>query len=145
MGVAVLPPQDCLRNHHYTHRQVVSPANKPRRIPNPNPNPNSNSNSNRSSRRRRNSPPPKAGYQARPGSPPVMGQVRMLKRGEDVSPPRKSEPVLKSDGFFAGSTVTSPPPSSVPLPAFFTARRNCGLSADNQEIESELKRVLRLI
>lgn len=134
MGVAVLPPQDCLINHH---RQVVSPANKPRRNP--------NSNCNRSSRRRRNSPPPKAGYQTRPGSPPVVGQVRILKRGEDVSPPRKPESVLKSDGFFAGSTVTSPPPSSVPLPAFFTARRNCGLSTHNQEIESELKRVLRLM
>jgi len=87
-----------------------------------------------------------------------MGQIRILKRGEDVSLTEKpTEPDVVSppepvpapaqipDGFYAGSAfVTSPPPSSLPLPAFFT-KRNCGLSeAHNQEIASQLRRVLKL-
>lgn len=162
MGVAVLSPQDCLSRHHHHHRHLISPANKPRRTPNPN----SNTSPNRSTRRRRNSnsPPPSSSSGSSPTkssqplekSPPVMGQIRILKRGEDLSPPtkrRESEVPARTgpnpipNGFYAGSAfVTSPAPSELPLPAFFT-KRNCGFGEtdQNQEIASELRRVLKLI
>lgn len=165
MGVAVLSPQDCLSPHPH-HRHLISPATKARRNPNPNP----NANPNRSSRRRRNSPPPPSSASGfvpsnplpRAKSPPVKGQIRILKRGEDISlameptepevlsrpepePQPAPTPAQIPDGFYAGSAfVTSPPPSSLPLPAFFT-KRNCGLGeAHNQEIASQLRRVLKL-
>ncbi|XP_021738272.1 uncharacterized protein LOC110704766 [Chenopodium quinoa] len=144
MEVATLQPYDCLKRHHNHRRQLISPAVKPNSNPNP-----------RSNRRRRNSPPPSGkAQQARPRSPPILGQIRILKRGEEISlplpqPAKKSEPESRSfsgpvlDGFYAGSAfVTSPPPSELPLPAFFT-RRNCG-EAHNQEIACELRRVLKL-
>lgn len=164
MEVAILQPHDCLKRHHHHHhhrRQLISQVDKSRRNLNPNPNPNHN----RSNRRRRNSPPPPNGptksQHTRPNSPPVLGQVRILKRGEEMSlpvvspsPPSLPEMMPESelrfvtgpiiDGFYAGSAfVTSPPPSELPLPAFFT-RRSCGGESHNNEIACELRRVLKL-
>ncbi|KAL2944703.1 Coatomer subunit beta [Bienertia sinuspersici] len=156
MEVGILHPQDCLkRNHHHQRRSLISPANKPRR----NVNPNSNTNL---KRRNSQSPPPSNGstnkaQQSRPKRPPVVGPVRFLKRGEEISlPPPNPEPKPEPrpalpgsmvDGFYAGSTfATSPAPSEVPLPVFFT-RRNCGFvngDAHTHEIACELRRVLKL-
>ncbi|KMT19010.1 hypothetical protein BVRB_2g031060 [Beta vulgaris subsp. vulgaris] len=155
MAAAVLHPHDCLKRQPHHRRQLISPATNP----NPNPNP-------RSNRRKRNSPPPPSqngptkAHHSRSRSPPVLGQVRILKRGEEISlpsPPPMMNPIpVNRSGsgpvpvpgpsigeFFAGSAfVTSPSPSELPLPCFFT-RRNCG-EAHNQEIASELRRVLKL-
>lgn len=168
MEVAILQPYDVLKRHsnHHNRRQFITPASKSRRNPsnvnpNPNPNPSPNPNPNRSNRRKRNSPPPPSSktQQIRLQTPPVMGQVRILKRGEDLSlsPPLPSAPVEPEptvivsvrDGFYAGSAcVTSPSPSELPLPGFFS-KRNCGFvkegEAQNQEIACELRRVLKLI
>jgi len=66
----------------------------------------------------------------------IMGQVRILKRGEELSPWKKKKKKAVGDleglgrlgpepemvpisNFYAGSTVIeSPPPSSLPLPVF---------------------------
>ncbi|XP_021859260.2 anther-specific proline-rich protein APG [Spinacia oleracea] len=152
MAVAILQPHDCLKKHHPHRRQLFSSVNKPQ--PNPNPT--------RSNRRRRNSPPPPSNgpvravtQQLRPKSPPVSGQIRILKRGEEISlpsppPSKKPEPELHSfpgpiiNGFYAGSAfVTSPPPSELPLPAFFT-KRSSGKFHNNEIAACELRRVLKL-
>ncbi|KAL2944702.1 Centromere-associated protein E [Bienertia sinuspersici] len=156
MEVGILHPQDCLkRNHHHQRTSLISPANKPRRHVNPNSNTNLK-------RRNSQSPPPPNGstnkaQQSRPKSPPVAGPVRILKHGEEISlPPPNPEPKPEPrpalpgsmvDEFYAGSTfATSPAPSEVPLPAFFT-RGNCGFvngDAHTHEIACEPRRVLKL-
>ncbi|KAK9742197.1 hypothetical protein RND81_03G154700 [Saponaria officinalis] len=152
MEVVVLPPQDALKRHHHHHhhqRRLISP-NKPRRN---STNPNTTVQSTRSSRRRRssNSPPP-----PRPVSPTLTGPIRILKRGEDldlVKPaglepePEAVEPVVPGpigpmfiNGFYAGSAcVTSPAPSELPVPAFFSRSED-----NNQKIADDLRRVLKL-
>ena len=116
MTIAVLSPQDCLPN-----RLKTKPIPRSTRSHQP------------KSRKRspNSSPPPKKPNQL------VMGQVRILKRGE-AAPFEENGPVLdqalvkpvepveirvekqnQGNLFYAGSAfVTSPPPSSLPLPAF---------------------------
>lgn len=97
-----------------------------------------------------------------------MGQVRILKRGEELSKPMKiaedrglatdedfvlsstdrlgpdPETVQKhvrvSDGLYAGpaSLLASPPPSSLPFPAFFAKEKKTDAAT------SDLRRLLRL-
>ncbi|KAK9699903.1 hypothetical protein RND81_08G203000 [Saponaria officinalis] len=119
MEIVVLPPHDSLQPHFHHRRS--------RRNPNPrNP-------------RKQTSPGPD---QARP--------IRILKRGDNAVRPNpvsaRSRPVLGPvmDGFYAGSScVTSPPPSELPLPAFFA--RSCDVSSNNNlKIASDLRRVLKL-
>ncbi|KAL5100842.1 hypothetical protein RYX36_005169 [Vicia faba] len=91
-----------------------------------------------------------------PGLNLVMGQVKILKRGEKLSPDNvmKSEgccdlmlgstdrfgpdpqTVKKevrvhdlTEGLYAGPTVSSPPPSSVPVPGFLGMKK-CSVSDD---------------
>lgn len=153
MAVVVLPPQDCLNRPNHNQKRLISP-NKPRRNPsltNPSYQPS------RSNRRRRNSnsPPPSGPVKAHSPPPGPTGPIRILKRGEDLPKP-VPEPVLARpvvgpiiNGFYAGSAcVTSPPPSELPLPAFFT--RSCGLSlvtddvSETVKIATDLRRVLKL-
>ncbi|KAK0571807.1 hypothetical protein LWI29_021881 [Acer saccharum] len=213
MTVAVLNPQDCLsKNSRFSKQPLISPMKDPR---NSHPNFNNNNRSNRFQqlpnrtkrsppRSHRNSPP------SRPAAPKapaktnlVMGQVKILKRGEDLSlttaaqkpvlaeqkpvsavhKPVSAEPEKKKKvgavvqkreypdlgstdrlgpepgsvpiqirlsesknralNFYAGSAfVTSPPPSSLPLPAFFTKKSVVTLKTD--DATSDLRRILKL-
>ncbi|KAE8718904.1 Detected protein of unknown function [Hibiscus syriacus] len=191
MGVEVLKPEDCLK--------IPNPMKHPRN-PRHNPNPNNN----RTNRRKRspNASPPSRPRVTLPKSPTknlVMGQVKILKRGEEIKSSKPDNPVenvdvdlsgehlkgskpdkpvenvdvdlgstLRSDPdlvsvptqmraaesendtdevvppfFYAGSAfVTSPPPSSVPLPAFFT--KKVGVALKDDVATNVLRGILRL-
>ncbi|KAL9230288.1 hypothetical protein vseg_005661 [Gypsophila vaccaria] len=139
MEVVVLPPQDALKRHHPHHHHR-------RRNPNTQPA--------RSHRRRRNStsPPPAPAPAA---APTLSSPLRILKRGEDLPQPArpagpKREPVAAGsigpmfvNGFYAGSAcVTSPAPSELPVPAFFS--RVVAVDGKNERIADDLRRVLKL-
>ncbi|XP_050366581.1 uncharacterized protein LOC126785042 [Argentina anserina] len=193
MGTAILRSQDCLRGRfrHEALALTLTPRSGWRRSPNfSNPNP-----TGAQSRRRKRSP---VGVQSNhrdrcggdrvvakvPGRNLVMGQVKILKRGEALSPAMNDQrvvgavkrddrkPRVKSveysdsdlvlgstdrlgpdpatvqkqikaaefkvmDAIYAGSGdyYASPPPSSVPLPAFL---------AKNGAATSDLRRLLRI-
>ncbi|KAK8535213.1 hypothetical protein V6N13_081353 [Hibiscus sabdariffa] len=168
MGVAVLNPGDCLK--------LPNPPKHPRNLRhNPNPNP-SRTQSNRRKRSPNTSPPsrPTVGHAKAPSKNLVMGQVKILKRGEDLKESKPDNPTrlqnenadpdlcstnctaqvqpndskARSDkvlpaSFYAGSAyITSPPPSSVPLPAFFTKKIVAALEDD--VATSALRKILRL-
>ncbi|KAL4296462.1 hypothetical protein GQ457_12G020000 [Hibiscus cannabinus] len=177
MGVAVLKPDDCL--------QLSNPMKHHKNLfPNP-------TRSNRVHPNRRNrspttsSPPPPPPPYAGPKSPAKsleMGQVKILKRGEDIKKPSPPKSVrfekenvdvdlgstnrlgpdpgsiatqirltesnsnsssVSPVSFYAGSAfITSPSPSSVPMPAFFT--KKAVLSVKNNDATSDLRKILRL-
>ncbi|XP_076917689.1 uncharacterized protein LOC143577850 [Bidens hawaiensis] len=185
-GVAVLHPQDCLTNNPF-----LTPV-KYRRNPKPKSNPTTRSDG----RKRRPNKPTSAMVSDPPAKTPlVMGQVKILKRGEPLDESlmgsnntnakavdRKVTPAKKrsekdkrnpkvekmkiddfalsstnplgpdpdmvpkqmnknlADFFFAGSAfVDSPPPSSLPLPGFFTKSY-----AVKEDRSSDLRRILGL-
>ncbi|XVF48304.1 hypothetical protein PTKIN_Ptkin03bG0179500 [Pterospermum kingtungense] len=165
MGVAVLNPEDCLK--------LPFPLKHPKyRCPNPNPH-----RTNRTQPNRKNNPPNTPRLTVGPKLPaknPVMGQVKILKRGKELrkTAPEKHIKFEKENvdrgstnrlgrdpesvpnqirlnessknsnqvvptTFYAGSAfITSPPPSSVPMPAFFTKKIDV--------VTSDLRRILRL-
>ncbi|XVE97365.1 hypothetical protein REPUB_Repub03eG0013500 [Reevesia pubescens] len=169
MGVAVLKPEDCLK--------LPNPMKHPK---NPCPNPNR---SNRKKRSPNTSPPsrPTMGPKV-PTKNLVMGQVKILKRGEDLkkTTPEKHVTFEKENvdadlgstnrlgpdpgsvptqirltestnnynkvfpvTFYAGTAfITSPPPSSVPMPAFFS--KKVGVAVKNNDATNDLRRILRL-
>ncbi|KAF8058143.1 hypothetical protein N665_1250s0006 [Sinapis alba] len=180
MGVAVLNPQDCLK-HPLSH--MKHPRN-----PSACPNRQKKTVSNRT----RRSPPRKQTSPSPPLTPPLpplatvpakkspnnnnnkvnVGQVRILKRGEEI--PKKTTdlvvektdlmsthrigtdpgmvpsqirlPVRKSKTvpFYAGPvTMTSPPPSDVPLPAFFATKKSVSLFKAT-DATNDIIRMLRL-
>lgn len=158
-AIAVLPPLDYIKDHLPRHRPLISPQMKQ---PHPNPNPT------RSNRRKRspekktsnhnsNKPRNATSY----GSPVknlLVGQVKILKRGEETSPAKnlagqrkggdsemKPKPMKISD-FYAGSAIiTSPPPSSLPLPAFFPKKNVLAINPNpNFDASADLRRLLRL-
>ncbi|KAL7164140.1 hypothetical protein ACSBR2_040118 [Camellia fascicularis] len=176
-GLAVLHPQDCLRDPHPhpPHKSLMSPP----RNPNPNPNPTR-------SNRRKQTPQNNKNNKARqtmshnlPSKNLVMGQVKILKRGEELTifksrdsgaddskPPDKEagdlddllvsstarlgpEPEMvpkqmRLGDFYAGSVIIeSPPPSSLPLPAFFS-KKSVLSSKDDDDATLDLRRLLRL-
>ncbi|XP_055820193.1 uncharacterized protein LOC129889089 [Solanum dulcamara] len=172
-GVALLlQPQDILKQHVSYRRPMRSRRNSTSKpLPNPNPNPNPKNN-------RRKRSPQNNGSPNFSTSPPttknihlVMGEVKILKRGEvltnNVSLKVKENKLAAGDAvegfvlsttdrlgpqpdmvpkrmaiadFYAGSAfVSSPPPSSLPVPAFFKKR-----SEDNHDATSDLRRLLRL-
>ncbi|CAL5440069.1 unnamed protein product [Camellia sinensis] len=137
--LAVLHPQDCLRDH------------LPRRKP--------NTNSNKTSNRRKRSPEKNNNNNKNsnsfPAKKPVMGQVKILKRGEELTTAMKNQvdenkainlvvPKQKRIGdFYAGSAcISSPSPSSLPLPAFFTKKSVLG--TNNRNATTDLRRLLGL-
>lgn len=156
-AIAVLSPHDCIKDHLPRHRPLISPQMKQ---PNPNPT--------RSNRRKRspekktsnhnsNKPRNATSY----GSPVknlLVGQVKILKRGEETSPVKNlagerkggdSEMMpkpMRIGDFYAGSAIiTSPPPSSLPLPAFFTKKNVLGINPNpNFDASADLRRLLRL-
>ncbi|EEF46907.1 uncharacterized protein LOC8274216 [Ricinus communis] len=185
MGVAVLSPQDCLQNPLSSRRDLISLPPRMKPPPrNPNgPDPKANrSNRPQPNRRKRSpntSPPSRAAVLPKVVAAPVIGQVKILKRGEQLpkTTPEKvlSQPIKiemknkygdlgstqrlgpdpelvptgsrarltepdnsKVHGFYAGSAfITSPPPSSLPLPAFFMKK-----SASAVDATSDLRRIL---
>ncbi|KAI4344240.1 hypothetical protein L6164_011488 [Bauhinia variegata] len=191
MGTAVLRSHDCLQGRFRQEALAFStyPV-RSRKNSNPNPNPNPNTHANQTRRRKRsqvavqaNQNRDRSRYGDRsmvakgPTANLVMGQVKILKRGEKLVSDNahraigvsaeirkmraKSEEDLDlvlgstdrlgpdpetvqkqirvsefKDGIYAGSAfVTSPPPSSVPVPAFL---------GKNGAATSDLRRLLRL-
>ncbi|KAA3458054.1 serine/arginine repetitive matrix protein 1 [Gossypium australe] len=115
MGVAVLKPEDCLK----LPNPMKQPQN-PWHNPNPNTNRTNRSQGNRKKRSPNTSPPsrPTVGHPKAPAKNLVMGQVKILKRGEDLkqSKPDKHVRFAKEDvDVDLGSTdCLSPDPGSVP-------------------------------
>lgn len=190
MGTAILRSHDCLQGRFLPNDALSIPSAHLRSRRNSNPNPNSNQN-----RRRKRSPVANvhANHHDRrlsgdrsdtpskstAASNLVMGQVKILKRGEKLSPEIQSshgeiavpaenhkvrvtnegdlnlilgttdrfgpDPITmqkqirvseSKDGIYAGSAfVSSPPPSSVPVPFFL---------GKNGSATSDLIRLLRL-
>ncbi|KAM7268219.1 hypothetical protein ACFE04_010385 [Oxalis oulophora] len=165
MGTAILRSPNCFRTHHETL------------IPNPNPNVSSSS----SQRRRKRSPNSRRigahhhnGGSSRAGASSsfqsnnnnncnrklVMGQVRILKRGESLivgstdrlGPEASEKTVLKKQlrvnnmfETYAGSSVyESPPPSSLPVPGFIIGRRRLFATQCAAGASCDLRRLLRL-
>ncbi|XP_024985864.1 uncharacterized protein LOC112521316 [Cynara cardunculus var. scolymus] len=161
-GVAVLHPQDSLKDHSspiksnrtikFNHTYTNTPSQIPNFIV---------------SDSRRRTPPTKGTRKknerntetvetsaAMASKTVVIGQVKLLKRGEALnqsSSPNRLEPdpkmpskpmKNKTTEFFAGSAFAdSPPPSSVPLPGFFTKNFVAAASVDPT---TDLRRILGL-
>jgi len=114
MGTSLLlRSHDCLQDRDAL--PITSSSIRSQRNPNPNPNPYQN-------RRRRLYDCDRMVVKA-PDANLVMGQVKILKRGEKLSPENTSS---SDDGFdlVLGSTIRlGPDPSSVPVPEFLALRR----------------------
>lgn len=161
-GVAVLQPQDVLKQK-VRYRQPM----RSRRNSTPNPLPNPNPKNDRRKRSPRKDGSPNFSTSTTPSSKNlhlVMGEVKILKRGEVLTNNKVvtggddvGDLVLSSTDrlgpepdmvpkrmtiadFYAGSGfVSSPPPSSLPVPAFF--KKKC---EDNHDATSDLRRLLKL-
>ncbi|XP_010417287.1 PREDICTED: uncharacterized protein LOC104703052 [Camelina sativa] len=155
MEVAVLHPRDCLNDLFSTNNNVPTPHRQKKPVRN---------------RRRRS--PPRHQTTIPPPSRPLnhANPVRILKRGNNVKIPDLAveKPDLKSNRrtgtdpvmistpirvstnrnstpalFYAGPvTSTSPPPSEVPLPAFF-AKKSVSVFKPT-DATNDLIRILRL-
>ncbi|KAG2700261.1 hypothetical protein I3843_07G222300 [Carya illinoinensis] len=165
-SVAVLNPRGCLQES-LSPTQMKKPLNAyPNRV-----NRTQYNRRKRSPTRPSSSPAPSRPVaQKAPSTNLIMGQVKILKRGENLSQADKEilkevdlvsterlgpDPVsipnrirLTTDsnvvaGFYAGASVfaESPPPSSLPLPAFFL--KKC-VPVKNEDVASDLRRILRL-
>lgn len=143
MGVAVLQPRDCLTDPLSVRNILHPPPNRRRRSP-PRHQPET-------------SPPPKGSKKKKKNLNHNHNNVRIPKRGEEKVPDLRSARQIVSDPvmipsqsrrstpalFYAGPvTSTSPPPSEVPLPAFF-ARRSVS-SFEPADATTDLIRILRL-
>lgn len=190
MGTAILRSHDCLQRRFLPNDALSVPSSPIRSRKNCSPNPNCKSYVSHQNRRRKRSPVStspaekqndrrQSGDRTVAPANLVMGQVKILKRGEKLSPEISDDggllvkamdldidldldqhdlvlgstdrlgpdPVAMQtqimisdsnlkDGIYAGSAFfTSPPPSSVPVPAFL--RKN-GVAT------SDLRRLLRL-
>ncbi|ESQ53977.1 hypothetical protein EUTSA_v10026353mg [Eutrema salsugineum] len=179
MGVAVLNPQDCLKQPFSHMKYPRNPSACPNRQRKPVPSRNRRSPPRNQATK---SPPPvapplppsratvsqKAPAKKNPNNSVVVGKVRILKRGEEI--PKKSTDLIvekpdltstrrigpdpgmirisvrksKAAPFYAGPvTMTSPPPSDVPLPAFFTTKKSVSLFQAT-DATSDIIRMLRL-
>ncbi|CAK8563535.1 unnamed protein product [Lathyrus sativus] len=176
MGTAILRSHDCLQRRYLPKDSLSSSSSPIRSQKNCSPNPNYKSNVNQNRRRNRSPvsafPVAKQHDRRKSGERTfdkvapvnlVMGKVKILKRGEKLTPEisydsglvvkamdlkldqpepvamkkqiRVSDSNLK-DAIYAGSTIfSSPSPSSVPVPLFL--RKN-GVAT------SDLRRLLRL-
>lgn len=150
MAVQVLSPHDCLKNPS-SRQALFSPLMKyqPKPTPNPNPNPNPNRAIHAHPDRRKqqmpsrsiniNSLPARSAVQKIPVvKNQLIGQVKILKRGEELTKPaaphqpsytpkenRSSPQKVQDLRYYAGSVtcIASPPPSSLPLPSFLAKNR----------------------
>ncbi|KAJ0031287.1 hypothetical protein Pint_12473 [Pistacia integerrima] len=158
MTVAVLNPQDVLKQNRFSKQPLISsPETKYPKNSYPNLNRSNRAQSTRGKRsppRNQNTSPPSRGVVA-PKLPAksnlVMGQVKILKRGEELTKPTPipaPEPIRLTESkdrvasFYAGSAfIASPPPSSLPLPAFFTKKT---VTVKHDDATSDLRRILKL-
>ena len=165
---SVLHPHDFLRKNPSNQYQTIIPHS-------PNMNPNKSHRTSRNRKKRPDPSPqgvvsparltlsPKPQVKNKPQQQLVMGQVKILKRGQLLTqttpdPPPQTEIVDQKltpqtetvekkdltsivDGLYAGYSmlVMSPPPSSVPLPAFITKK-----IAVVSDATSDLRKMLRL-
>lgn len=120
----LLRSHNCLQGSHDVLSLTPSSI-RSQRNPNPNPSPNPYQ-----TRRRRLHDGDRSGMVVKgPCANLVMGQVKILKRGETLSPenPRRANSFDDDDGgfdFVLGSTNRlGPDPSSVPVPGFLALRR----------------------
>ncbi|KAA8522912.1 hypothetical protein F0562_009335 [Nyssa sinensis] len=152
MATAILRSQHCLRSNRFDSETLASFSFRPRRNPNPSPD------SLRPIRRK----PRAVGFQDK-GRDRKRDQDRALVPVTDPGFGDKDDLVLSStdrlgpepetvqkqirvsdskvvDGLYAGSSafLASPPPSSLPFPAFFAKGKN------NDMATSDLRRLLRL-
>ncbi|KAK9207845.1 hypothetical protein WN944_000192 [Citrus x changshan-huyou] len=196
MTVAVLNPQDCLKDSRFSKFPKETLISSPQmKFPKHACNPNRTVNRAQANRRKRSPPPPRPQSRAAAAGAPqktpaktnlVMGQVKILKRGEELTstapfqaPPEKKSVQKKGQSqiqgpdlgsterlgpdpesvptqirltdsksrvgvasFYAGSAcITSPPPSSLPLPAFFTKKT---VTVKNDDATTDLRRILKL-
>ncbi|KAG5559503.1 hypothetical protein RHGRI_009137 [Rhododendron griersonianum] len=144
---AILPSQDCL----------LRPNNSFHYEANPNPQSKVPRHRKRSPAGRNQGPDRTASVARFRAKNLVMGQVKILKRGEELRPPTdlvagptdrlgpEPETVQKQirvtdSKLYAGSAVflASPPPSSLPVPAFFSKKNR------DDTASSDLRRLLRL-
>lgn len=176
MGVVVLNPKDCLQ-----YPLISSPPKKPSRNPNlKGSNPTraqqqrNRSNIRGNTSRSKNASPSIQSPVEKPPTPGlVMGQVKILKRGEEfaeTSSNTTNRPSIKVDTadkerkksgvsikgsvdntgpdsrYFAGSfvCVPSPPPSSVPMPGFFAKMSTKSVPLGNDEATNALSKLLGL-
>ncbi|PHT40962.1 hypothetical protein CQW23_19816 [Capsicum baccatum] len=163
-GVAVLQPHDV-----GSYRQMYVQPVRSRRNSSSNPPPNPNY----PKKNRRKRSPQKSGSSSNFStcSPAknknlhlVMGEVKILKRGEVLTnnnfvssevvedlvlstadrlgpePDMVPKHVTIADLYAGSAFFSSPPPSSLPLPAFFKKKSD----EDNHEATSDLRRLLRL-
>ncbi|KAG5012397.1 hypothetical protein JHK86_024658 [Glycine max] len=121
----LLRSHNCLQGSHDVLSLTPSSI-RSQRNPNPNPSPNPYQ-----TRRRKLHDGDRSGMVVKgPCANLVMGQVKILKRGETLSPenPRRANSFDDDDGgfdFVLGSTNRlGPDPSSVPVPGFLALRRN---------------------
>lgn len=177
--VAVLHPQDILKNQfNRKHRNnLIQPPMKSRKNPknldayNPNP-----SSTPAKVRRRKRSPANSRNSSRAPSDDEskslVMGKVKILKRGEDLTDVTTSlddsllikkeknsetaaatvsedlvvptsKTVSKRMDIYAGyGFYLSPPPSSLPLPAFF--KKKSLVDSNNNNFTGDFRRLLRL-
>ncbi|KAF2303759.1 hypothetical protein GH714_023324 [Hevea brasiliensis] len=148
MGVAVLNPRDCLQNPLSFRQDLISPLPRMKTPRKPNTNRPNRPQPNRKKRSPSTSPSSRAVvYPQVAAKNLVMGQVKILKRGEQLAKPTSEKIRLteanKANGFYAGSAfITSPPPSSLPLPAFFM--KKCVVGVKNTDATSDLRRILGL-
>ncbi|XP_006356422.1 uncharacterized protein [Solanum tuberosum] len=129
-GVSILQPQDVLKYHvSYRRNSTCNP------LPNPNP---------KNKRRKRS---PEKNGSAKFSTVKILKRGQVLKvvkenKGEDLVL-STTDTVLKHTRiaeFYAGwGFSSSPPPSSLPVPAFFKKK-----SEDNLDATSDLRRLLRL-
>lgn len=174
--VAVLHPQDILKNQfNRKHRNnLIQPPMKSRKYPknldayNPNPNPTP-----AKVRRRKRSPANSRNSSRAPSDDEskslVMGKVKILKRGEDLTTSLDDSLLIKKEDnaetaaaivsedlvvptsktvskqldIYAGyGFYLSPPPSSLPLPAFF--KKKSLVDSNNNNFTGDFRRLLRL-
>lgn len=161
-GVAVLNPQDCMKETFWPKPLITPSRKKKPRSPNASSNRTPHSRTKKSPSRRVNTPAPSPAQKSSPLKNLAVGQVKILKRGEEltvtsVDNEKREEPNLdlglterlRPDPttvpvlFYAGASafVASPPPSSLPLPAFFT--KKC-VFPKTEDVASDLRRILRL-
>ncbi|CAL0325686.1 unnamed protein product [Lupinus luteus] len=141
MGTAILLSHDCLQGPLRNDALALATS----RVRSQTNSTNHNQNFNSHNRRCRRTPlPPNHLGRSRHGDKPVkvpvtanlvIGQVKILKRGEKLS--MENRPVkVKKEMMYAGSAfVTSPPPSFVPVPGFL---------GRNDAATNDLRRLLRL-
>ncbi|XP_020214006.1 uncharacterized protein LOC109798171 [Cajanus cajan] len=137
MSVVLLHPRDSLTNDSPNHFQTMKLSNpKTHRF--------------RNRKKRTDFGPQEASTKPETSKKPLgMGQVKILKRGEQLTKTTPDpQPQMKAagstekvEGLYAGYSllVVSPSPSSVPLPAFITKK-----IAAVSDATTDLRKMLRL-